>query len=425
MSEIKVSQVEVLRGALRVPGDKSASHRALLISALSDGTNRIFGLSNGDDVLRTMKIVEQLGAQVLRTDEIVVVTGPKDGLRQSGDPLDCGNSGTAMRLLIGLLSGVRGNHLIVGDESLSKRPMRRVIEPLASMGAAIEAREGDHAPIRVAGGSQLTGIDYEVPTPSAQVKSAVLLAGLFATGSTVVTERIRTRANTEDMLALAGVEVESVDEGLGRRVTLKPGRPQAREWQIPGDPSQAAFFAVLGAIHPNASIGVVNVLSEAERVGYVQVLQRMGALVSIETRPSGTALRVRSSKLYATEVYSSEIPSVDEVPVLAVAAAAATGVTAFMDMGELRIKESDRFAGSMHIASALGCEVWAEGDNFFIQGLGSAELFQNFSIDAGLDHRIVMAAATAATAGNGGRINNWETVESSYPNFFQDLLSIQ
>ena len=198
-----------------------------------------------------------------------------------------------------------------------------------------------------------------------------------------------------------------------------------RHWQIPGDPSQAAFFAVLGLTHPNASIGVVKLLADDERTGFIRVLQRMGGLITFEMRVEASAIQIRSSRLHATEIYAAEIPSVDEVPALAIAAAAATGVTAFRDMSELRIKESDRFAGSMMLASSVGCEVWSEADDFYVRGLGSATDFANFKLDGGMDHRIVMAAAVAATAGNGGTIKNWGTVESSYPRFFEDLSSIQ
>jgi 3-phosphoshikimate 1-carboxyvinyltransferase len=425
MSEVNVESAKVLRGAVRVPGDKSASHRALLISALADGLSSITGLSNGDDVSRTKRIIQQLGAEVREHEGGVAVVGPEEGLRGTTESLDCGNSGTAMRLLAGLLSGVPGEHVLVGDDSLTARPMARVIEPLQKMGAQIEGRAEGLPPLQIVGRTDLNGIIYEVPTPSAQVKSAILFAGLTSRGTTTVTEAIRTRSTTEDMLRTALVEVKSSDVGDGRSVTLSPGRPMTHHWLVPGDPSQAAFFAVLGLIHGNASIGVVDILSEPERTGFVQVLSRMGGHVQLNARTQNSSLTLKSSRLVATEIPSSEIPSVDEVPALTVAAAAAVGVTKFRDMGELRVKESDRFAGSMELATALGCETWSEGDDFFVRGLGSASAFKSFQLNAGLDHRIVMSAAIAATAGNGGVIDNWETVQSSYPHFFLDLTSIQ
>ncbi len=427
MSEIKVEATKILRGAVRVPGDKSASHRALLISALADGLSSITGLSNGDDVSRTKRIIQQLGAEVREQEGGVAVVGPEEGLRGTTEALDCGNSGTAMRLLAGLLSGVPGEHILIGDESLTTRPMARVIEPLQKMGAQIQGRAEGLPPLQIVGRTDLNGINYEIPQPSAQVKSAILFAGLKSHGNTTVTEAIRTRSTTEDMLRTALVEVVSADTdtGAGRSVTLSPGRPMTHHWFVPGDPSQAAFFAVLGLIHGNASIGVVNILSEPERTGFVQVLSRMGGHIQLNAGSQNSSLTLKSSRLVATEILSSEIPSVDEVPALSVAAAAAVGVTEFRDMGELRVKESDRFAGSMELATALGCETWSEGDDFFIRGLGSASAFNSFRLNAGLDHRIVMSAAIAATAGNGGVIDNWETVKSSYPQFFLDLTSIQ
>jgi 3-phosphoshikimate 1-carboxyvinyltransferase len=227
------------------------------------------------------------------------------------------------------------------------------------------------------------------------------------------------------MLAHAGVTVHSVDVGAGRRVTLTPGRPEPRDWLVPGDPSQAAFFAVLGAVHPDAEVEVVDVDGSPERVGFVAVLARMGADVRLEVARAGTRLVSRTSSLTATEVHAHEIPSVDEVPALCVAAAAASGVSAFREMGELRIKESDRFAGALALATALGCRTWAEGDDLFVEGLGSSARFAVFELRAQLDHRMVMAAAIAGAAGAGCVIEGASTVASSYPRFFDDLASLQ
>ena len=223
------------------------------------------------------------------------------------------------------------------------------------------------------------------------------------------------------MLRHAGVQIDSTDVGLGRSVTVHPGRPKPAHWVVPGDPSQAAFFAVLGLVHPNAQIQVRSIDTSPERIGFISVLQRMGGSLTLDE----SGLKAATSKLNGTEIHASEIPSVDEVPALSVAAAAATGVTSFLEMGELRLKESDRFEGSMRLASLLGCKVWSEGDNFFIEGLGEASSFNEFSIDSGLDHRIVMSSAVAAIAGNGGTITGVSTVASSYPNFFEHLDSLR
>jgi 3-phosphoshikimate 1-carboxyvinyltransferase len=280
------------------------------------------------------------------------------------------------------------------------------------------------APLDIVGSSQLHGIDYVVPVASAQIKSAVLFAALSAAGPTSVHEAVLTRTTSEDMFRLAGLSVHSEEAPSGRTITLSAGRPTAREWLIPGDPSQAAYFAVLGAIHDCAVLEVLGVQGSAQRTGFVEVLTRMGAALTSVSGPEGETLHSQSSQLVATEISAEEIPSLDEVPILCVAAAAATGISAFRDMGELRVKESDRFTGSMALARALGCQVWDEGDDFFIEGLGSANSFRAFSFDAGLDHRMVMASAVAGCAGAGCRIGGAETVSSSYPQFFDDLASL-
>jgi len=422
----RVEPAEHLRGSIRVPGDKSTSHRALLLSALAAGKSVISGLSHGRDVLATRTIITQLGADVIDADGDVVVVGPEEGLRASIEALDCENSGTTMRLLCGVLAHVPGEHGLIGDASLSKRPMDRVATPLQLMGATVHGQgERCTPPLVMVGTSTLRGVDFSVPHASAQVKSAVLLAGLYADGETIVREDVRTRTATEDMLLLCGVDVLSANRAAGRVVTLRPGRPQRRHWRVPGDPSQAAFFAVLASIHHDATLEVLSLDASAERVGFVSVLQRMGARVELVERSGVTALRGETSMLHATEVHAHEIPSVDEVPVLSVAAAAASGVSVFRAMGELRIKESDRFEGSLHLVRALGAKAWAAGDDLFIEGLGSAQRFDDFTFDADLDHRMVMSAAVAGCAGRGATILGAETVASSYPTFFRDLTLLQ
>ncbi len=416
-----VAPLARVRGAVRVPGDKSYSHRAVLLSALARGRSTLSGLSPGADVAATLDAVARLGARVERDGDRVAVHGPGGGLRPSAEPLECANSGTTMRLLCGVVAAVAGSHRLVGDASLSRRPMDRVATPLRLMGARVHG-EGPtlHAPLVVEGGP-LSGIAYHVPVPSAQVKSAVLLAGLSAAGPTTVVESVRTRTTTEDALRAAGLDLAVAPEGAGRRVTLSPGRPSARSWFVPGDPSQAAFFAVLGAIHEDASLEVVSLDAAPERVGFVGVLARMGARVALHDHGGFHSLSALSSALVATEVHSHEIPSVDEVPILTVAACAAEGVSAFRAMGELRVKESDRFAGSLELAGRLGARAWAEGDDFFVEGLGAARRFAPFRLDAGLDHRMVMAAAIAGAAGRGCAIQGADTVATSYPHFFRDL----
>ncbi|MBW4030077.1 MAG: 3-phosphoshikimate 1-carboxyvinyltransferase [Acidobacteria bacterium] len=422
----RVEPCRAIGGSVRVPGDKSASHRALMLSALAAGESTIEGLSPGLDVAATGEIMAQLGARRHLEGDRVVVEGPVDGLRASPQPLQCGNSGTTMRLVSGIVSGIDGTHRLEGDASLSRRPMDRVAVPLGLMGAHVVG-DGPKVtpPLTITGSTRLHGIDYHVPTASAQVKSAILLAGLFADCATSVHEDVRTRTSTEDMLRHAGVDVRSVDAGVGRRVTLIPRRPAPRAWRVPTDPSQAAFFCVLGLIHSRGDITVLDVEDSPERTGFVTVLRRMGGDLFATASPSGVNLRARSSTLCATEIHAAEIPSVDEVPILSVAAAAARGVSAFRDMGELRLKESDRFEGSMALARLLGCRVWSEGDDFFIEGLASADAFASFAINAGLDHRIVMSSAVAGVAGHGCDIDGSDTVRSSYPGFFDDLARLR
>jgi 3-phosphoshikimate 1-carboxyvinyltransferase len=427
MSDVeRVAHATHLRGSLRVPGDKSASHRALMISALALGESSITGLSPGEDVISTSVILEQLGATRHDDDGVAYMRGADGGLHPTCSDLDCGNSGTTMRLMSSIVGTIPGTHRLVGDASLSRRPMDRIATPLGLMGIEITG-EGPTItpPLTVRSREHLRAVDYHVPVASAQVKSAVLFAGLFADGSTRVQEDVRTRRTTEDMLRAAGVTVESRDVGEGRVVTLLPERPHRRDWHVPGDPSQAAFFAVLGAIHPDASLEVLSVEATVERVGFVSVLQRMGAHVTLTDHDAYAVLRAMSSSLVATEIYSSDVPSVDEVPILTVAACAAKGVSAFRSMSELRHKESDRFAGSITLAMKLGCRAWEEGDDFFVEGLGSAERFNEFTISTSLDHRMVMASAVAGCAGNGATIEGASSVSSSYPHFFRDLTLLQ
>ncbi|HVB69947.1 MAG TPA: 3-phosphoshikimate 1-carboxyvinyltransferase [Acidimicrobiales bacterium] len=418
----EVVRAKRVRGTLNVPGDKSTSHRALILGALAQGTSVIHGLTTGQDVRATASIVSQLGARVVADEDVVSIEGPDGGLHVSSVPLDCVNSGTTMRLMSGVVSAIPGAHTLVGDASLSRRPMDRVAAPLALMGSRVLGHgERVTAPLTITAPLSLHGVEYDVPVPSAQVKSAVLLAGLFAGGHTVIHEGVRTRTTTEDMLVHAGVTVHSVESGDGRTVTVTPGRPQAREWLVPGDPSQAAFFVVLALVHPDAQVEIREVDFSPERVGYLDVLTRMGAHIEVERTDNGATLRASSTNLSATEVRAREVPSVDEVPILVVAAAAAHGVSVFHDVGELRLKESDRFGGSLALASALGCLAWGEGDDLYIEGLADASKFASFTQPASLDHRMVMAATVAMTAGRGGTIEGAATVASSYPRFFDDL----
>lgn len=413
-----------LRGLVITPGDKSISHRALMISALANGKSVIRGSSQGADVLATTSIVSQLGATISGGHETVVF-GPPNGLRATPKTLECGNSGTTIRLLMGLLTGVAGTHQFDGDESLRRRPMNRVANPLELMGVKFEGTSGDlFAPFQMFTDGHPRALNYHVPVPSAQVKSAILFAALAASAPTTVVEETLTRANTEEMLVEAGVSLSVSEERGVRTIRVNPGRPQAHEWDIPQDPSQAAFFVVAALIHPDADLEFRNIYGGVERNGYLEVLTRMGARIDRENDKQTLSLRVRSSSLQGTVIHSREIPSVDEVPILVVAAAAAEGMTSFLDMSELRVKESDRFANSVALAQSLGAEVSVDGDSFTIIGMGDSRLFRATASSHAGDHRMTMATAIAGLCGNGAIIEFPESTHSSFPTFFDLVASL-
>ncbi len=406
-------------GIVHTPGDKSISHRALMISALAPGLSTIRGLSDGEDVAGTRAILEKLGAVVRHTHDGLSISG--GDLHPSRETLECGNSGTTVRLLCGLLGLVPGEHHLDGDESLRQRPMERVSVPLGHMGLAFSCDEAVmRLPLVVATPTHhLRALRYTLPVPSAQVKSALLFAALRADGNSVIEESIRTRSNTEDMLRQAGISLESEDKSEGRVVSISPGVPKAVNWSIPGDPSQAAFFVVLGLIHPTAQLRINQIYNGPERIGFIDVLRRMGAEITTFEGSGVMDLEVSSQELVATRISSSDIPSVDEVPALVVAASAATGTTIFTDMEELRFKESDRFSGSIALARSLGASVTSDANDFAVTGVGSARNFNSFSLPPSLDHRMVMAATVGGLAGRGVTIESPDTVATSFPTFFE------
>lgn len=403
-------------GKVRVPGDKSISHRALMIAALGERPCTIRGLSDGDDVVRTRHAVEALGAQVeVAESGEVTVAG---GMRGARDPIDLGNSGTGIRLMAGLVAGFDFTTVLDGDASIRQRPMDRVIAPLTEMGASIRGSgdSGSFAPLTIEG-RPLRGIEYLLPVASAQVKSAVLLAALRAEGPTTVHEAVPTRAHTEEMLADAGARLERGDCS----VTLWPGRVEPPDIDVPGDPSQAAFWVVGACTAPNSDLTVENVYLGPARGGFVEVLQRMGAHISVDSE-SGD-IRACTSKLEGTRVLAHELPGcVDEVPILAVAAAAAEGTTVFEDVGELRIKETDRVAAVAEMLAVLGAECQIDGDTLAITGVGRAEALGSGTVDSRGDHRMAMAAAIAGSVGSGAiKVEDFSATNTSYPSFGDEL----
>ena len=415
-----------LSGSTTVPGDKSISHRTLLIAALSEGTSTIVGLSGGDDVVGTRRAIEALGATV--TDEgpggpgSVTVIGGRSRLTAPEDTIDLGNSGTGMRLLTGVVAAIPGTTRLTGDASLRSRPMDRVAGPLALMGAVVKGvGERCLPPLTVTGGP-LVGIDYTPPMASAQVKGAVLFAGLDADGETVVREPVATRSHTEEMLAEAGADINVEPWAAGRVVRLRRSVLSPRDWVVPGDPSQAAFWAVAGVIVPDSRITVEQIHFGAERIGFLHVLRRMGAAVQFDAGAGDVgSFEAVHSPLSGTTVEAAEIPSLDEVPILAVAAMVAQGPTRFRDVGELRVKESDRLEGTVRLVEAFGGAAHIEGEDLIVTG-GTTPT--PGTVDAAGDHRMAMAAAVAASACTGpgtSIISGWESVATSYPGFADTL----
>ncbi|MGH7661828.1 MAG: 3-phosphoshikimate 1-carboxyvinyltransferase [Vulcanimicrobiaceae bacterium] len=416
-----------LRGTLRVPGDKSIGHRALLFSALAEGTTTVRGLSSGEDVRSTRRCLETMGTVIRDDGELVVVHGKGGDFTQPCTPLDCGNSGTTMRLLAGILAGREIDATLDGDASLRRRPMRRIAEPLRTMGALIELREDGVAPIRVRGSSSLRGIAYELPMPSAQLKSALLLAALGARGTTKLGGALRSRDHTERMLPIFAGALRAQN---GTIVLDGPQRLRApeNEIQIPGDLSSAAYWIAAASIIPDSRLEVEDVGLNPSRLGFVDVLRRMGATIEIHQQrtvpePSGTIL-VRGSALRGTTVEAAEIPAlIDELPLLAVVAAFAEGTTIVHGAEELRLKESDRIDAVIRNGRAMGMDIEGYPDGFAVHG---PRALRGADVDAMDDHRIAMAFAVASLGASGTtRIHGAQSVAISYPEFFSILETLR
>lgn len=412
-----------LHGHLRVPGDKSISHRALVLAAMADGSSVLTGLSDGADVVATGNAVQRFGAHLERQgEEAVRVTGGH--LAEPDRAIDVGNSGTGIRLLAGLAAGIDGLTVLFGDESIAQRPMGRVADPLRAMGARIDGRDGGRLPPLVIRGGGLHGLDYRPPIASAQVKGAILLAGLRADGPATVRELAPTRIHTEQMLLERGVRVD-VEDGA---VTVHPGPVAPLDTRIPGDPSQAAFWVVAACITPGSDLTVEGVYLGPHRAGFAEVLIRMGAQVEVVAldEASGVGdIRARYGPLRGTAVGGAEIPGlIDEIPVLAVAAAHAEGTTVFTDAAELKVKETDRIATMVAALRQVGAEAEGYDDGLAVNGTGRP--VGGGRIDSAGDHRVAMALAVAGLAARGPVvIDRWEAVATSYPRFEEDMNSCQ
>lgn len=425
--EIRVQRAPHIEADIKVPGDKSISHRSAMLAALTDGPCRISNYLRGEDCLGTLRVLRQLGVRIEeQAGGDFVVHGCRGEFSAPASDLDCGNSGTTMRLMSGLLAAQPFRSRLTGDASLSRRPMRRVMEPLALMGAELHAEsEKDCPPLVVQGRRPLRAIEYRLPVASAQVKSCVLLAGLFADGKTSVVQPVATRDHTEQMLQYFGVPVERE----GETIAVAGGRlPKARDFAVPGDISSAAFWLVAAAVQQGASLCVRRIGLNRTRTGILAVLLRMGARLREEQETVGPGepcgkIEILGAPLHGTTISGDEIANViDEIPVLAVAGALAGGTTVIRDAAELRVKESDRLSVVAHHLAAMGADVTEQPDGMVIRGgrpLHGARLASHG------DHRIAMAFAIAGLFAQGETvIEDAGCVETSYPGFAEQLRSI-
>lgn len=419
----RVRPIERLAGTVEVPGDKSVSHRAALLGALANGVTEVQGYLEGEDCLRTLTAIQMMGVEVTKKGpgHYRIAGAGLDGLVEPGDVVDCGNSGTTARLLIGLLAGQPFWTLLTGDESLRRRPMKRVVEPLGRMGATIVGRaDGGRLPLAVRGAERPRAISYDSPVASAQVKSAILLAGLRADGPVTVTEPAPSRDHSEVMLGAFGARVERGE----RRVTLHPGPLRATTVQVPGDISSAAFLLVAGAIVRDARLTVAGVGVNPTRTGLLDVLTAMGVTVSrtaVDGPAEGeriAALSVESAEPVGTTVGGTLIPRlIDEVPALAVLAAVARGSTEIQDAGELRVKESDRIAAVTRELGKMGVRIEERPDGMVIPG---GQRFRGAHVASGGDHRMAMALAVAGLVADGETVvEDVACVQTSFPTFVE------
>ncbi|MFN2420758.1 MAG: 3-phosphoshikimate 1-carboxyvinyltransferase [Gemmatimonadota bacterium] len=419
---ITIEPVDHVLARLRVPGDKSISHRALILNAIARGRARVTNLAPGDDVAATLEALRALGVGIERPSPGTALVRGGGGWRAA--PIDCRNSATTARLLLGLLAArTEAMATLTGDGSLRRRPMRRVVDPLRAMGAAIEERgEAGRLPLAVTG-RQLAGRAHRLEVASAQVKSALLLAGLGAEGETSIEEPAISRDHTERMLAAMGAQVNREEEGASR-VHLRPGPLEGMDVDVPGDLSSAAPFLVLAASSPGGAIVAEDVGLNPTRSGLLTILRRMGAEVATELKATGPeprgTIRVAGERLVGVEIAGDEVPrAIDELPLVAVLATQAQGVTRVAGAGELRVKESDRIEAITTGLRAMGARIEATDTGFEVEG---PTRLRGCALDAAGDHRIAIALAVAARLARGpSRLEGAEWVVISYPDFFEDL----
>ncbi len=423
---MKIKRVNGLKGTVAIPGDKSISHRSIMLGSIAEGTTEVHNFLQGADCLSSIACFRQMGIDIENNGDIVRIHGQGlHGLKCPENTLDTGNSGTTTRLMSGILAGQNFECTINGDASIQSRPMRRIMTPLSLMGASIESIRGnDCAPLKITG-QKLHGIHYNSPVSSAQVKSAVLLAGLYAEGETSVTEPVLSRNHTELMLGACGGDIRSE----GTTAILRPvKRLDAQKIIVPGDISSAAYFMAAGLIVSNSEICIENVGINPTRDGMIKVCQAMGANISLENirdvcgEPVADVV-VRHSSLHGTVVEGDIIPTlIDELPIIAVMAAFAEGQTIIRDAAELKVKESDRIAVMTENLSAMGVDITPTADGMIING---GKTPHGAQIQSHLDHRIAMSFAVAALASDGEtEIIGSDCVNISYPTFYQDLFKL-
>jgi 3-phosphoshikimate 1-carboxyvinyltransferase len=427
MKKIHVAPLGKCRASVNVQGDKSISHRAVIIGSIAKGVTRVSNFLEASDTLNTVKVYTALGVKIeKKKDEYLIYGNGLYSLNQPAGQLYVGNSGTDIRLSLGVLAAQHFTSVITGDNQIVKRPMARVMEPLSAMGAKFESR-GGKAPITVHG-QTLKGIKYRLPMASAQVKSAIILAALHANGETVITEPVKSRDHTERMLEYFGARISVKD----KTVTIKPGKElSAKPVFVPGDISSAAYFIIAGLMVKNSRISVKDIGLNPTRVGLIEVMKKMGAKIDIRNlkvkngEPVGDIV-VKTSKLKGTVIKGGMIPKlIDEIPVIAVAAAFAKGKTVIMNAEELRYKETDRIETVVKNLKLIGVRASATSDGMVIEG-NNGTPFKYASIDSFGDHRIAMAFSVAALSGeNGMLIKDIECVDTSFPKFYEIIGSLR
>lgn len=421
-----------LKGTIKVPGDKSISHRAILMSAMAEGTSKLSGILDSEDVRATIEAVKILGAKVsLKPMKDGSLKGSIAGWGGKGPiqpehPIDCGNSGTTARLLMGVLAPWNIEVTLTGDESLKRRPMRRNTAPLMKMGVRFKPAEADHLPITEIGTNDLRAITYDAPMASAQLKTAVLLAGVYADGKTVLNEPAPSRNHTELMLPEFGVATTA---GTRVATVTGPNMLHASEVKVPGDPSSAAFLCAAAILKRSSSITVKDVSLNPARIGFVRTLERMGAQIEehrVSAEGKEACGEIQAS--YSPNLHGCEVPSqhfasiVDEVPVLSLVAAHAKGLTVFRGVSELRAKESDRLQAIIDGLEKIGIDAWEESDNLFIEGNPNLAIEPDLMLDSKGDHRLAMTWALIGLCGTHAvEVSDFQCVSVSYPQFLADL----